>query len=201
MCPAVRLGVGAVASQAAADPGLRARCLDLVECGFSPYQALQAVLAKDALADKRQIGLVDASGRATAHTGAACQGAYGHIIETDCVITGNTLVAQDVLLAVAASWCETDDCDLALAERMLYALEAGEAAGGDRRGCQSAALLVANENPLLQVDLRVDSHLGPLVELRSLLNLFRKKYETIYRALAFADAGRATVVTKTLPRR
>ncbi len=181
LCPAVRAGVGAVASQAVPNPALKEECLDRLASGAPPEEALRQALAADALAHRRQVGLIDAGGRTAAHTGANCEDARGHIIETDGVIAGNTLVSEDVLRAVASSWRQSSEGDLA--ERMLAALDAGQAAGGDRRGRQSAALLVGNANPLLALDLRVDDHADPLVELRRLLSLYRETYEPILKSL------------------
>lgn len=181
LCPAVRAGVGAVASQAVPNPALKAACLDRLANGVPPEEALRQALASDAVAQRRQVGLIDASGRGAAHTGAKCEDARGHIIESDCVVAGNTLVSEDVLRAVASAWRQTSAGDLA--ERMLGALDAGQAAGGDRRGRQSAALLVGHANPLLALDLRVDDHPDPLVELRRLLGLYRERYEPILRSL------------------
>ena len=183
VCPAVRADIGAVASQALVNANLRADCLDRIVVGMRPELALAEALKADAAPEQRQLGVVDAAGRAAAHTGAACPDESGHRVERGCVIAGNTLSSIEVLNAMQASWHATRDCDLALAERMLMALDAGELAGGDKRGRQSAALLVANIDPMLQVDLRVDDHAEPLAELRRLLTLFREKYEPIHRAL------------------
>jgi uncharacterized Ntn-hydrolase superfamily protein len=167
---------------------LKAECLDRLANGAPPEEALRQALASDELVERRQVGLIDANGRVAAHTGAKCEDARGHIIETDCVVAGNTLVSEDVLRAVASSWRQTSEGDLA--ERMLGALDAGQAAGGDRRGRQSAALLVGNANALLALDLRVDDHTDPLIELRRLLGLYRERYEPILRSLpVFAPGG------------
>jgi uncharacterized Ntn-hydrolase superfamily protein len=191
ICPAVRANIGAVASQAVVNPNLRAACLDEISSGAQPELALAKALRADAAPEQRQLGLIDATGRTAAHTGAACPGACGHRIERDCVIAGNTLSSIGVLDAIASSWRATSDGDSALAERMLMALDAGQKAGGDKRGRQSAALLVGNVDPMLQVDVRVDDHPEPLVELRRLLVLFREKYEPIHRALPpTSDSGR-----------
>jgi uncharacterized Ntn-hydrolase superfamily protein len=183
VCPAVRPYIGAVASQALVNANLRAACLDQVAMGVPPEFAIAEALKADASPEQRQIGLVDAAGNVAAHTGAACPDACGHRIDTDYVIAGNTLSSIEVLDAIESSWHATKDGNLALAERMLMALDAGEQAGGDKRGRQSAALLVGNVDPMLQVDLRVDDHPEPLVELRRLLALFREKYEPIHRSL------------------
>lgn len=106
------------------------------------------------------------------------------------LIAGNTLRSIEVLQAMQASWNEPGNGGLHLAERLLMALHAGQVAGGDSRGRQSAALLVANSDPMLQVDLRVDDHTEPLTELLRLLTLFREKYEPIHRALPATSRSR-----------
>ncbi len=190
VCPAVRADIGAVASQALVNAKLRAACLDRIALGMRPELALSEALKMDASPELRQIGLVDAAGGAAAHTGTDCPDDSGHRIDKGCVIAGNTLSTIEVLDAMQSSWNETKGCDLPLAERILMALDAGQLAGGDARGRQSAALLVADINPMMQIDLRVDDHSEPLTELRRLLTLFREKYEPIHRALpATSRAG------------
>jgi uncharacterized Ntn-hydrolase superfamily protein len=183
ICPAVRAGVGAVASQALVNPNLREACLDRIAAGAGPELALAEALEMDASPEQRQVGVVDAAGRAAAHTGTACASHSGHRIDGSCVVAGNTLCSVEVLEAMQSAWNEVRISGQPLAECLLVALEAGQAAGGDSRGRQSAALLVGNSDPMLQLDLRVDDHAEPLAELCRLLGLFREKYEPIYRAL------------------
>jgi len=183
VCPAVRVGVGAVASQALVNANLRAVCLGRIANGATPELALAEALEMDAAPEHRQVGLVDSDGRTAVHTGGACPGESGHRIDGSCVIAGNTLSSIDVLDAMQTSWNDAADHDRPLADRLLSVLDAGQAAGGDARGRQSAALLVGNADPMLQVDLRVDDHVEPLAEVRRLLALFRYKYEPIHRAL------------------
>ena len=183
VCPAVRAGVGAVASQAIVNPTLRGACLDRIADGAEAEHALAEALETDASPEQRQVSVIDAAGRAAAHTGSACPDESGHRVDGSCVLAGNTLRSVAVLEAMRASWSEAGTRDLPLAERLLAALDAGQAAGGDARGSQSAALLVGSPNPLLQIDLRVDDHGEPLEELRRLLRLFRDEYEPIHRAL------------------
>lgn len=190
VCPAARANVGAVASQALVNASLREACLDRIAAGARPELALQEALSTDAVPEQRQVGVVDAAGRTAAHTGAACPGEAGHRIDGSCVIAGNTLSSIEVLQAMQASWNEPSNSGLHLAERLLRALHAGQGAGGDSRGRQSAALLVANSNPMLQVDLRVDDHAEPLTELLRLLTLFREKYEPIHSALPATSRSR-----------
>jgi hypothetical protein len=139
VCPAVRADIGAVASQALVNANLRAACLDRIVLGLRPELALAEALKMDASPEHRQLGVVDAAGRAAAHTGAACPDDSGHRIDRGCVIAGNTLSSIEVLDAMQSSWNEARGCDVPLAERMLMALDAGQLAGGDARGRQSAA--------------------------------------------------------------
>ena len=183
ICYLVLPGIGAVASQGVPNPALRNRCLDGLASGLSPIEALAEALSTDPLSEHRQVGLLDALGRTAAHTGAHCEDTSGHINEQDYVIAGNILTNDGVLRAIESSLLSPTGPGLPLAERMLDALDAGQAAGGDRRGRQSAAMFVGSHNPILHVDLRIDDSPDPLVELRRLLNLFREKYEPVYQLL------------------
>ncbi len=183
LCPAVRVGVGAVASQAFVNASLRTMCLDRMAAGVHPEAAIAWSLAMDVAPEQRQLSLVDSAGRLAAHTGSDCPDVAGHRRKDGCVVAGNTLHSGDVLEAMLASWASVGGRDLRLAERLLAALDAGQEAGGDARGRQSAALLVGHSNPMLQIDLRVDDHTEPLGELHRLLTLFREKYEPLHRAL------------------
>jgi len=187
ICPAARVGVGAVASQARANSALRGACLDRIAAGEAPQAALREALAADAGAVHRQVGLIDAAGRTAAYTGAECIAERGALELEDAVIAGNMLASQNVLSAMAAAWTSSRSGDLRLAERMLAALDAGQAAGGDMRGKQSAALLIASDGP--SPDLRVDDAPEPLLELRRLLSVYRERYEPIYLAMRAAAAA------------
>lgn len=179
--PWVRAGVGAVATQAigvVARNGERA--LSALAAGADPSEALERALADDADAELRQLGAVAADGRAAAYTGAGCIDWAGHLVEAGFAVQGNMLASADVLAAMRDAFVAGD---APLPERMTAALEAGQAAGGDRRGQQSAAILVeqlgAAERSRERVDricdLRVDDHPEPIIELRRLLNLWRQR--------------------------
>ena len=144
--------------------------LAMMRAGASASETMRRLIADDPDRDRRQVGLVDARGGAAAHTGKDCFAWAGHIVGEHFACQGNILAGEETVNAMAASFRSSQG---ALAERLLAALTAGEAAGGDRRGRQSAALYVARErggylgfNDVL-VDLRVDDHADPVAELEA----------------------------------
>jgi len=178
--PWVRAGVGAVATQAmgvvARNGG---RVLDGLAANAEPAVAIDQALADDRGRELRQIGAVAADGRAAAFTGRECVEWAGHLVEHGFAVQGNMLANADVLPAMRRVFVEIAG---PLPERMMAALEAGQAAGGDRRGQQAAALVVeqlgaaerSREGIDRICDLRVDDHPEPIVELRRLLTLWRR---------------------------
>jgi uncharacterized Ntn-hydrolase superfamily protein len=164
MCPYVRSGVGAVSTQSWVNPYLAIEALRLMESGMSGPRALEAVLAADAARDLRQIGVVDADGRAAAWSGQACTPWFGHIVDAHFAVQGNMLMGEATVSAMAAAFRAGAEEDLA--ERLLRAIEAGQAAGGDKRGKQSASLRVHHGEDYPLLDLRVDEHAAPIAELR-----------------------------------
>lgn len=174
--PWARAGAGAVATQALANISYGPRGLELLAAGAPAEQALAALLADDNQREHRQVGLVDARGGAAAHTGTACMDWAGHVVGAGFTVQGNILTGPQVVESIAAAFrAATGE----LAERLLAALYAGDRAGGDARGRQSAALYVARAGGsyggLLDryIDLRVDDHLDPVPELARLLGLHR----------------------------
>jgi uncharacterized Ntn-hydrolase superfamily protein len=169
-------GVGAVATQSFVDPSYGPLGLDLLRCGKSAEQALRALLAADDKADVRQVAMVDAAGGVAVHTGARCIAAAGHRRGAGYSVQAN-LMRRDTVWDAMARAFESAEGDLA--ERLIAALEAAQREGGDIRGQQSAALLVVRAAPTGRVwedrlvDLRVEDHAEPLVELRRLLRLQR----------------------------
>ncbi len=169
--PWARPGVGAVATQAAPEIDFGPRGLDLLASGATADEVVTRLLADDPAAASRQLGVVDAAGRAAAHTGSACVAHAGHL-------TGVGVGCQANMMAVPSVWPAMHAAFEAsrgpLARRLLAALDAGEAEGGDLRGRQSAALLVvpaSGEPWQVTVSLRVEDHPEPLDELRRLLGL------------------------------
>ena len=169
-------GVGAVATQSFVDPGYGPLGLSLMRAGRSAPDSLKALLAGDPQRDVRQVGMVDAQGRAATHTGSLCIPAAGGQTGQEYVVQANLMQKPSVWPAMARTF-EAAKGDLA--ERMLAALDAAEAEGGDIRGRQSAALVVvkarASGRPWADrvFDLRVEDHPQPLGELRRLVRLQR----------------------------
>lgn len=164
LCPYVRPGVGAVSTQSWVNPYLAIEALDLIQQGKSGPDALDAVLSRDASKDLRQIGVVDAKGAAAAWSGKSCTRWFGDIVEEHCAVQGNMLVGESTITEMAKVFRASVYLDLG--ERLLLALEAGQAAGGDKRGKQSAALKVYHTEDYAWLDLRVDEHRHPVAELR-----------------------------------
>jgi uncharacterized Ntn-hydrolase superfamily protein len=178
--PWVRAGVGAVATQAMGVVARNGeRVLDALASNVYPAVALDQALAEDADRELRQLGAVAVDGRAAAFTGRSCVQWAGHLVEQGFAVQGNMLASADVLPAMRRTFVETA---APLPERMMAALEAGQAAGGDRRGQQAAALVVeelgaaarSREGIDRTCDLRVDDHPEPTIELRRLLTVWRQ---------------------------
>lgn len=186
LCPRVEGGVGAAATQALVNPMLAPAMLAALRGGSAPTDALAAAVSPDPGAAVRQAHVLCAStGGSACHTGAECVGWAGHLHGPDCSLAGNMLVGPDVLAATRDAFLAT--AGQPLADRLLAAMEAGEAAGGDKRGRQSAALLVASHDPYPDLDLRADDHPDPLAELRRLLAVARERFVHYRRFLAGRD--------------
>lgn len=176
LVPWAEAGVGAVATQSFVDPSYGPLGLALLKAGRSAPEALAGLLAADEGREVRQVAMIDAAGRVAAHTGARCIEAAGHHAGTDYSVQANMMRGATVWPAMARAF-EAAQGDLA--ERMLAALEAAEAAGGDIRGKQSAALVVVSGKPTGRpwqdrvFDLRVEDSPAPLPELRRLVTLAR----------------------------
>lgn len=171
ICPYVKSGVGAVSTQSWVNPYLAIDALRLMEQGSSGPDALDAVMAADNGRDLRQIGVIDSSGRSAAWSGRNCTAWFGQIVEAHFAVQGNMLVGAATIEAMAAAFRASEAHDLA--ERLMLALEAGQAAGGDRRGRQSAALKVHHVEEYPWLDLRVDEHPHPVAELRRVYEIAR----------------------------
>jgi len=174
--PWAEAGVGAVATQSFIDPSYGKLGLDLMRAGRSAPDALKALLAGDEARDVRQVAMIDAQGRVMAHTGAKDIPAAGHKVGENYSVQANLMLNDKVWPAMAQAFENTKGD---LAERMMAALEAAQAAGGDIRGKQSAAIIVVTGKPTGRpwadrvFDLRVDDSAEPLKELRRLVNLQR----------------------------
>ena len=172
--PWASAGAGAVATQSFANTAYGPDGIGMMRDGLSADETLQRLIAADPDRDLRQVGLVDARGGAAAHTGPGCHAWAGHHVGDGFACQGNILVGRDTVDAMAAAFRSAKGD---LADRLVSALAAGDAAGGDRRGKQASALYVVRPkggyggmNDVL-VDLRVDDHAAPVTELRRLLDL------------------------------
>lgn len=178
--PAAVAGIGAIATQADANIAYKFLALAHLDEGATAEVALDRLLEEDEGRDHRQVGIVDSDGNAATYTGSECFDWAGGVSggsgeRGGFAIQGNILTGPEVVEAMAAAWSET--VDQAIERRLLAALTAGDRAGGDSRGRQSAALLVVRDgagyggNDDTAVDLRVDDHTDPVTELARLLDL------------------------------
>ncbi|WP_225000135.1 DUF1028 domain-containing protein [Cesiribacter sp. SM1] len=185
-------GVGAVATQSFVNVSFGMRGLALLKEGKSPQEALDILLSDDEAREVRQVAIIDKQGRVAVHTGKNCVEYAGHATGTNFSVQANMMLNDKVWPAMAKSFEKNKS--LPLAERVLAALQAGEAAGGDIRGKQSAALLVvkakASGEPWNDkvLDLRVDDHPQPLQEMERLLKVFRA-YEHMNRGDLAVEKG------------
>jgi uncharacterized Ntn-hydrolase superfamily protein len=172
--PHARAGVGVVATQARGNLLYGPKGLDLLAAGRAPEQVLKQLLQDDPLREERQVGMIDAQGRTVSYTGSKALAWAGGRTGQDYAVQGNLLAGPEVVEAMAAAF-ETAQGDLA--SRLVMALAAGQAAGGDRRGRQSAAILVVRAGGGYMgvsdryVDLHVEDHPAPIRELRRLLDI------------------------------
>jgi uncharacterized Ntn-hydrolase superfamily protein len=176
--PAAVADIGAVATQADANVAWKSLALAMLDDGATAAVTLQRLVEDDEGAADRQAGIVDVEGGAAAHTGTDCLPWAGDLVGEGVTMQGNVLTGPEVLEAMRSSWdAGADEPDLG--RRLLAALRAGDRAGGDRRGRQSAALLVVRDGAGyggrddVAVDLRVDDHPDPCTELARLLELNR----------------------------
>jgi uncharacterized Ntn-hydrolase superfamily protein len=174
--PFAEADVGAIATQAQGNTSFGPRGLAMLELGMSPEAALEALLSSDEDREHRQVGIVSAGGPAAAFTGSECMDWAGHRVGEDYAVQGNILVSEETVEAMANAFEETEDI---LAERLMSAIEAGQAAGGDSRGMQSAAILIVRKDGGYggfndhYCDLRVDDHETPIAELRRLVDMWK----------------------------
>ncbi len=202
--PWARAGVGAVATQAIAEPAYGTRCLDALQSGASAQAALDQAITADEAALLRQVGVVAADGGAAAMTGEWCIDQAGQLVGDGFAVQANMMASPDVWLAMAEAYgaaarsalaADHDGVAWPFARRLLAVLEAGQAAGGDARGVMSAALVVVAAHAAEPwagrlVDLRVDRSGDPLGELRRLLDA-AEAYDAFGRAVDALGGGNA----------
>jgi uncharacterized Ntn-hydrolase superfamily protein len=181
LVPHLQSGVGAVATQALVNPLFGVDGLKLLREGRSALEVVEALVAGDRGRDHRQVHVMDASGGIAAHTGAACIDWCGHLSGEDVSVAGNMLAGGRVLEETRRAFAA--NAQLSLPRRLIAALRAGEAAGGDKRGRQSAALVIHSEDAWPELDLRVDDHPDPLAELERLESVSRERFTHFLRIL------------------
>jgi uncharacterized Ntn-hydrolase superfamily protein len=172
--PYVAAGIGAIATQALVNPYYGIDGLKLLRDGRSPRETVDSLIAGDSGQASRQLHVMDAAGRIASHTGQDCVGWCGHREGDGFSIAGNMLAGPQVLDHTAGAYSEHKA--LPFAQRLIAALVAGEAAGGDKRGRQSAALVIYGEEEWSDLDLRVDDHIDPLAELARLEQVSREHW-------------------------
>jgi uncharacterized Ntn-hydrolase superfamily protein len=170
-CPFLRSGVGAVSTQSMTNRYLGPAVLDGMARGLSPSAAIEGALAGDDGAGLRQVHAVDRHGRTAAWTGRNCVEWCGNVAADGVSVAGNMLAGAATIADTLAAW--QANAHVSLTERLMLAMEAGERAGGDRRGRQSAAMLMTTTEDFPDLNIRVDDHTEPLVELRRLLTIWR----------------------------
>jgi uncharacterized Ntn-hydrolase superfamily protein len=185
LCIHVEGGVGALATQALINPMYAVHGMPMLRRGDQPDAVIGTLLADDAGRDHRQIHVLDHRGRIASHTGGACVDWCGAVAGPDVSVAGNMLTGEAVVRATLAAYLAATG---SLAERLLTALQAGEAEGGDKRGKQSAALKICSADPYPDLDIRADDHLDPLAELRRLHAVSQQRFAIFRRFLPGADS-------------
>lgn len=174
LVPHIRPGRAAVATQAFISPLWGIEAADRMAAGEGAAEVLADLVARDGGQAMRQAHMIDAEGRSAAHTGASCIDWAGHLIGAGVSVAGNMLAGPAVIAETLKSY-ETNAA-LPFAERLMTAMEAGEAAGGDKRGKQSAALRIHHDQDYPWLDIRADDHSDPLAELRRLYAVAQERF-------------------------
>jgi len=172
--PHIAAGIGGIATQALVNPYYGIDGVKLLREGRAPGDIVKALLAADDGRESRQLHIMDAKGRIASHTGSECVDWCGHVRGDGFSIAGNMLAGPRVLDDTAKAYAVNKT--LPFARRLIAAMKAGEAAGGDKRGRQSAALLIHGSEEWSDLDLRVDDHADPLAELERLEQVSRERW-------------------------
>ena len=181
LCPHGRGGIGVLSTQALVNPLYGPAGIDAMSLGEEPSAIVATLTAGDPGQASRQLHMIDARGRIGAHTGGACIDWCGHIAGDGWSVAGNMLAGRDVIARTADTY-ETSR-HLPFAERLIAAMKAGEAAGGDKRGKQGAALKIWSTESYAVVDLRVDDHHDPLAELQRLHAISLERFQPFVECL------------------
>lgn len=186
LVPHAKADTGAIATQAQTNPLLGIEGLKLLEqhnLGSNKITTTEDIIAtlleNDQERDYRQLHLVDRQGRTAAWTGSQCVDWAGHLTFDNFSVAGNMLMGEQTLTAMADAYQAKEGMEFC--ERLLQALEAGEAAGGDKRGRQSAAIYVVHQDDYPHLDLRIDHHDDPIAQLRYIFEESRKEYYQSFR--------------------
>ena len=173
LVPHLKSGVGAIATQALVNLFYGTDGLRLLEQGASAAEVVATVTAADSGRDQRQVHAIDTQGGTAAHTGKSCIDWCGHVAGDNFSVAGNMLAGPRVIEDTAAAYAK--NAALSFPRRLIAAMRAGEAAGGDKRGKQSAALVICGEEEWPDLNLRVDDHAEPLAELERLESVSRER--------------------------
>jgi uncharacterized Ntn-hydrolase superfamily protein len=180
--PHVRGGIGAAATQAFVNPLNGIDGLAMLGAGQAPEAIAAELAARDEGRDQRQFHMIDATGRNAAFTGEKCIDWAGHLVADNVSVAGNMLAGPEVIAATIATYQKT--AGKPLAERLLEAMQAGEDAGGDKRGKQSAALVIYRDQDYAWLNIRADDHTDPLEELRRLYAVASERYLYVAETMA-----------------
>jgi len=192
LCPFAQPGVGAIATQSLVNPYLGIDGLVLLKEGLSAEATVRQLLATDPGRDVRQLSIVDPRGTAAAFTGQRCLPWCGHVVGDGYAVAANMMVDDTTVSAMARAFEETVKAELP--ERLLHALEAGDATSGDYRGRQSAALLVYHTEAYPHRSLRVDEHRTPVAELRRIFTLSEHQLFPFVDALPTRESPTGTAM-------
>ncbi len=185
LCLHVEGGIAALSTQALVNPLYGVEAMPRLRAGEDPRAVLAALTEPDPGAPHRQLHILDAAGRIAQHTGAACIAWAGHVHGAEVSVAGNMLAGPLVTARTLEAFSAARG---PLAERLLAAMEAGEAAGGDKRGKQSAALKICTRDPYPDLDIRADDHPDPLAELRRLYRVSQERFAVFRRLLPGTDS-------------
>ena len=181
LCPHARSGVGALSTQALMNPIYGPAGIELLAQGHEPRRVIDGLVGGDPGRESRQVHAIDAQGRVAAHTGRHCIDWCGHLAGDGFSVAGNMLAGPQVLEETARAYSANPQLDFAL--RLIVAMETGEAAGGDKRGKQAAAIRIVTTEVYAVLDLRVDDHAEPLAELRRLYDRSLERYQPFIACL------------------
>jgi len=185
LCIHVEGGVAALATQALVNPMYAVHAMPRLRAGEPAQAVLQSLVGPDPIAPQRQFHILDARGGIAQHSGPDCIAWAGHVAGQDVSVAGNMLAGQAVVQATMEAYLAATG---SMAERLLTAMEAGEAAGGDKRGRQGAGLKICLKDPYPDLDIRADDHPDPLAELRRLHRVSLERYAVFRRFLAGRDS-------------